>query len=52
MATLGIRHAVLWVTDPVASADSYTAALGLEVKHAGDGRAFLVQIVGQGYANL
>ncbi|MDW3214564.1 MAG: VOC family protein [Ilumatobacteraceae bacterium] len=41
MATLGIRHAVLWVTDPVASADFYTEALGLEVKNAGDGRAFL-----------
>ena len=41
MATLGIRHAVLWVTDPVASADFYTEALGLEVKNAFDGGAFL-----------
>ena len=32
MATLGIRHAVLWVTDPKASAEFYSEALGLEVK--------------------
>ncbi|WP_419842215.1 VOC family protein [Candidatus Poriferisodalis sp.] len=31
MATLGIRHAVLWVTDPQASAGFYRRALGLEV---------------------
>ena len=41
MATLGIRHAVLWVTDPVASADFYTEALGLEVTNTFDGGAFL-----------
>ncbi len=41
MATLGIRHAVLWVTDPVASADFYTRALGLEVANTFDGGAFL-----------
>ena len=41
MATLGIRHAVLWVTDPAASADFYTEALGLEVVNAFDGGAFL-----------
>jgi catechol-2,3-dioxygenase len=32
MATLGMRHAVLWVTDPKASADFYSKALGLEVE--------------------
>lgn len=32
---------MLWVTDPVASADFYAEALGLEVKHAFDGGAFL-----------
>ena len=31
MATLGIRHAVLWVKDPEASARFYNQALGLEV---------------------
>ena len=31
MATLGIRHAVLWVNDPEASARFYNEALGLEV---------------------
>ncbi len=41
MSTLGIRHAVLWVTDPAASADFYVEALGLEVKHSFDGGAFL-----------
>lgn len=41
MATLGMRHAVLWVSDPKASADFYTEALGLEVKNAFDGGAFL-----------
>lgn len=30
MATLGIRHAVLWVSDPIASARFYEAALGLQ----------------------
>lgn len=32
MATLGLRHAVLWVSDPVASARFYEQALGLETK--------------------
>jgi catechol-2,3-dioxygenase len=32
MATLGMRHAVLWVSDPAASAAFYGEALGLEVK--------------------
>jgi catechol-2,3-dioxygenase len=41
MATLGMRHAVLWVTDPKASATFYTEALGLEVKNEFDGGAFL-----------
>lgn len=31
MATLGLRHAVLWVKDPEASARFYEQALGLEV---------------------
>ena len=33
MAVLGLRHAVLWVTDPQASARFYEEALGLVVKH-------------------
>jgi catechol-2,3-dioxygenase len=41
MATLGMRHAVLWVTDPQESADFYTEALGMEVKNAFDGGVFL-----------
>ena len=31
--TLGLRHAVLWVSDPQASARFYEQALGLVVKH-------------------
>ncbi|WP_419551824.1 VOC family protein [Candidatus Poriferisodalis sp.] len=31
MATLGIRHAVLWVSEPEASARFYNQALGLDV---------------------
>lgn len=31
-ATLGLRHAVLWVSDPHASADFYQQALGLVVQ--------------------
>jgi catechol-2,3-dioxygenase len=31
-ATLGMRHAVLWVDDPQRSAEFYRDALGLEVK--------------------
>jgi catechol-2,3-dioxygenase len=41
MATLGLRHAVLWVTDPQASADFYSEALGLEVTNSFEGGAFL-----------
>lgn len=41
MATLGMRHAVLWVTDPTASAAFYAEALGLEVTNSFDGGAFL-----------
>lgn len=37
MATKGMRHAVLWVSDPHASAEFYRDALGLEIKTvAGD----------------
>jgi catechol-2,3-dioxygenase len=32
MATIGMKHAVLWVTDPAASAAFYQEALGLEIK--------------------
>jgi len=32
MATIGMKHAVLWVSDPEASAAFYERALGLEVK--------------------
>jgi len=32
MATLGMRHAVLWVSDPEVSAAFYEEALGLEIK--------------------
>ena len=32
MATRGMRHAVLWVSDPAASAEFYQQALGLEIK--------------------
>lgn len=41
MATLGIRHAVLWVTDPQASADFYAEALGLVVANSFDGGVFM-----------
>jgi catechol-2,3-dioxygenase len=41
MATLGMRHAVLWVTDPATSADFYAEALGLEVMKQSDDRVFL-----------
>ena len=34
MATKGMRHAVLWVSDPTASATFYEQALGLETKNA------------------
>lgn len=32
MATRGMRHAVLWITDPAASASLYEQALGLATK--------------------
>ena len=41
MATLGMRHAVLWVTDPEVSADFYAEALGLEVTNSFDGGIFM-----------
>jgi len=39
--TLGLRHAVLWVRDPHASARFYEAALGLVVKQTLDGAVFM-----------
>lgn len=39
--TLGLRHAVLWVTDPAASAAFYTEALGLETKFSSDDAVFM-----------
>ena len=39
--TLGLRHAVLWVTDPPASARFYEEALGLVVKANKGGLVFL-----------
>lgn len=41
MATLGMRHAVLWVNDPRASAAFYEQALGLETKAVRDQAIFL-----------
>lgn len=41
MATRGMRHAVLWVTDPAASAQFYSDALGLEVKTTEQDAVFL-----------
>ncbi len=41
MATLGMRHAVLWVSDPAASARFYAEALGLEVKHDSERAVFM-----------
>ena len=40
-STLGLRHAVLWVTDPEASAAFYADLLGLEVKSAMPGAVFM-----------
>ncbi len=40
-ATLGMRHAVLWVKDPAVSAEFYHNALGLEVKEELDGAVFM-----------
>ena len=41
MATLGMRHAVLWVTDPETSATFYQQALGLEIVHRRGAALFL-----------
>ena len=41
MATLGIRHAVLYVSDPRESARFYQQALGLETKIESDDAVFL-----------
>ncbi len=41
MATRGMRHAVLWVSDPAASAEFYEQALGLKIK-AGEGDAIFL----------
>ena len=41
MAALGLRHAVLWVSDPKASARFYESALGLEVKFESDNAVFM-----------
>ena len=40
-ATLGMRHAVLWVTDPARSAEFYRQALGLEVAAEAPGAVFM-----------
>ncbi len=39
--TLGLRHAVLWVTDPRVSAEFYAKALGLAVKVDGENAVFM-----------
>ena len=41
MATKGMRHAVLWVTDPMASAQFYEQALGLVTKNVAGDAVFL-----------
>jgi catechol-2,3-dioxygenase len=41
MTALGLRHAVLWVSDPKASARFYQAALGLEIKFESDHAVFM-----------
>lgn len=41
MATRGMRHAVLWVSDPAASASFYEQALGLETKSVVGDAVFL-----------
>lgn len=41
MATLGMRHAVLWVTDPHASAAFYEQALGLEATSVREDAVFM-----------
>ena len=39
--TLGLRHAVLWVSDPRLSAQFYQQALGLTVTHESDSAVFM-----------
>ena len=39
--TLGLRHAVLWVSDPPASAEFYADVLGLETKFASQDAVFM-----------
>lgn len=39
--TLGLRHAVLWVSDPTASAAFYSQALGLVIKDTMGGAVFM-----------
>lgn len=41
MATRGMRHAVLWVSDPQASARFYEEALGLEIKTSSANGVFM-----------
>lgn len=41
MATLGLRHAVLWVSDPAASARFYEQAIGLVTKLERDDVVFM-----------
>ena len=40
-ATLGLRHAVLWVSDPTVSSRFYEQVLGFEAKHSSDSAVFL-----------
>ena len=39
--TLGLRHAVLWVSDPTASAEFYADVLGLETKFTSPDAVFM-----------
>ncbi len=39
--TTGLRHAVLWVSDPLASSAFYQEVLGMEAKAEGDNAVFL-----------
>ena len=41
MATIGMRHAVLWVADPMRSARFYEQALGLVTKSESDRAVFM-----------
>jgi catechol-2,3-dioxygenase len=40
-ATTGLRHAVLWVSDPVVSGDFYADVLGMNKKAASENAVFL-----------